>query len=454
MLKIKNTSREIDENILNKYINLEVLELPSHIKNLKINLFKLNKLKCSGELLEKLPHNIKKNIQSIELYPGYITKRMLQNCNNLQNYFINEKVSFERQEIKDIHTTTIEDIINSDLSNKIYEFYLRKMINDIRDNVISDYDQNDELAKITYILTFICEKIKNDSKMKEKKLNFIPHPVQCYAMIRLLNEILNPNLNSKGALAEIQTGEGKSYIVSVVAIALALQYKKTVDIVTPNLELAFRDEENQREYYKLFDIKSGVLASEHGDKEFINLYNSDFKGKKSEPRSGFYTHVLDYPIIYSTNFNYQFLHLFSLFQKGLIRKRKFDIVIIDEVDNMLLDQMTKPAIIGQRAKFYNLSDILKNIYEFRDTNEEYILSKLKKYSKVSNINLDIVQKCKRAARIAKFNELNVDYILEKNEKKGKTKLIIIDKFTGYKQPGTRWFQYIHEFCEIKEKLNI
>ena len=43
-------------------------------------------------------------------------------------------------------------------------------------------------------------------------------------MIRLLNEILNSN--SKGALAEIQTGEGKSYIVSVVAIALVIEYKK------------------------------------------------------------------------------------------------------------------------------------------------------------------------------------------------------------------------------------
>ena len=454
LLKIKNTTKEIDENILNKYTNLEVLELPSHITKLNINLYKLNKLKCSGELLEKLSGNIKKNINSIELHPGYITKRMLKDCKNLQNYFINEKVSFERQEIKDIHTTTIEDIINSDSSNRIYEYYLRKMVNDIRDNVISDYNQNDELDKITYILTFICEKIKNDSKMKEKKLNFTPHPVQCFAMIRLLNEILNSNANSKGALAEIQTGEGKSYIVSVVAIALVFQYKKTVDIVTPNLELAFRDEENQREYYSLFNIKSGVLASEHGDKEFINLYNSDFKGKKSESRSGFYIHVLDYPIIYSTNFNYQFLHLYSLFQKGIIRKRKFDVVLIDEVDNMLLDQMTKPAIIGQRAKFYNFNNILNTIYEFRDMNEEYILNKLKKYSKVSNINLDIVQKCKRSARIAKFNELNVDYILEKNEQKGKTKLIIIDKVTGYKQPGTRWFQYIHEFCEIKENLKI
>ena len=450
LLKIKNKTKEIDENILNKYKNLEVLELPPHFNNLHIKLFKLNKIKCSGEQLEKLNPNIKRNIQSIELYTGIITKKMLTHCNNLQNFFTSEKVSFENKEINDIHITTIEDIINNDPKNKKYEPYLRKMINDIENNIISDYDPNDELAKITYVLTQICEDIMNNKEIKKDK-RFKPHPVQCFAMIRLLNEILNSN--TKGALAEIQTGEGKSYIVSVVAIALVIQYKKKVDIVTPNLELAFRDEENQRDYFKAFNIKSGVLASDNGDEEFIKLYNYDFKGKKSESRSGFYTHVLNYPIIYSTNFNYQFLHLYSFFQKGLIRKREFDVVLIDEVDNMLLDQMTKPAIVGKRAKFYNFRNILDDIYEFRDMNEEFVFNKLKKYSKVSNINLDIVQKCKKSARIAKYNELNVDYIIEK-DKENKNKLIIIDKYTGYKQPGTRWFKYIHEFCEIKENLEI
>ena len=438
LLKIKNNTNKIDEKILNEYINLEALELPPHIDNLNINLPKLFKLKCSGKQLENLPPKVKRNIQSIELYPSFITKKMLKNCNNIQNFFIPENIAFENPEINETYITTIADIINSDSNNKKYEFYIRKMVNDINSGIISGYDNNDILGEITYRLTEICLEIKIKC---EKKIN--PHPVQCFAMIRLLNEILH----SKGTLAEIQTGEGKSYIISVVAIAL-VKYKKRVDIVTPTLELAFRDEQDQREYYKLFNIKSGVLASAHGDKEFIELYNTDFKGKKYEQRSGFYTHVLDYEIIYSTNYNYQFLHLFSLFQNNQIRKRKYDVVIVDEVDNMLLDQMIKPAIIGNRAKFYNLEGILKDIFLSRDMNEEMVLNKLKKYSKISNINLDIVKKCKKSARIANFNEFNVDYIIENN------KAIIIDKCTGYKQPETRWSKYIHEFCEIKENLKI
>ena len=64
----------------------------------------------------------------------------------------------------------------------------------------------------------------------------IPHPVQCFSMLRMLDEILVKNL--KGVLAEIQTGEGKSFIIAVIAIALAKKERK-VDIVTSTLELAF-----------------------------------------------------------------------------------------------------------------------------------------------------------------------------------------------------------------------
>lgn len=437
ILKIKNNTLINDLDSLDRFKNLEVLELPPHINNLDLNLNKLYKLKCSGELFSNLNQKTKRSLQSIELYPGYFKDNMFNNCNNLQNITLKNH-PLENKKINNLHITTIKDIINFDPSNKKYEIYLNKMIKDIKYNIISDYNENDKLDEITNKLTFICLEIKNKSKHK-----ITPHPVQCFAMIRLLDEILY----SKGALAEIQTGEGKSYIISVVAIALVL-YHRIVDIVTTNLELAFRDEEEHREYFKLFNIKSGVLASNKGDKEFIKLYNSDFKGKSPDPRSEFYIHVLEYPIIYSTNYNYQFLHLYSFFQNNLIRKRKYDIVLIDEVDNMLIDQMIRPAIIGNKAKFYSFENILKDIYNNRDLNEEIIFNKLKKYSEISNIDLDIVKKCKRSARIAKFNELKIDYILEDN------KVVIIDQCTGYKQPETRWSKYIHEFCEIKENLKI
>ncbi len=44
----------------------------------------------------------------------------------------------------------------------------------------------------------------------------IPHPVQLITIIRICDEILN----GKGAIAQIKTGEGKSFIISVIAVLM------------------------------------------------------------------------------------------------------------------------------------------------------------------------------------------------------------------------------------------
>jgi preprotein translocase subunit SecA len=64
----------------------------------------------------------------------------------------------------------------------------------------------------------------------------IPHPIQLIRIIRICDEILN----GKGAIAQVKTGEGKSFIISVIAIILVLHGRK-IDIITSNLELAIRD---------------------------------------------------------------------------------------------------------------------------------------------------------------------------------------------------------------------
>ena len=80
-------------------------------------------------------------------------------------------------------------------------------------------------------------------------------------------------------MAQIVTGEGKSYIISVVAIIL-VRFQRIVDIVTINLELAFRDENKQKDYYQLFNIKTGVLCTANGVEEYIELYKKEYKNKK------------------------------------------------------------------------------------------------------------------------------------------------------------------------------
>lgn len=234
--------------------------------------------------------------------------------------------------------------------------------------------------------------------------------------------------------------------MAVIAIIL-VQFDRKVDIVTSNLQLAFRDEKEQSEYYKLFGIDSGVLCKKDGDKEYIDVYKVDYR--KINTNHGFYTHILQYPIIYSTNYNYEFLELYSIFRSEPIRKRKYDVVLIDEVDNMLLDQVQNPAIVGYSLEFFSFSKILKEIYDLKDLKEEMILTKMKnKFRDLANLNLNIISKLKYSARNAQAQELDVHYIIEDG------KCVIIDNTTGYKKPGQRWNSYVHEITEIKEGLSI
>ena len=428
---------------LNNFQNLESLEIPEHITNLDINLPKLNKIKCSSSALGTLHKNSQKNLQSIELYDSLITEEILKNCINAQNYIFPQDCELKKEINKKSHKTSVNDIIKLDKKNKKYEKYLLNMIEDIENEKRGKNNvYNDELENLSNLIIDICITIK---KLTNNKI--IPHPVQCFSMLRLLDEILNNN-NTKGVLAEIQTGEGKSYIIAVVAIALALKGRK-VDIVTSTLELAFRDEEEQREFYNYFKISSGVLCSENSDNEYIELYKPNYKNEEIDEKSGFYLHILEYPIIYSTNYNYQFLYLYSLFQADTIRKREYDIVLIDEVDNMLLDQMRNPAIIGNSITYYKYEQILLDLYNLSDSNENYIYKLLnEKYKDISNINIDIIKKCKQSAKTARRFMRDIDYIIENNN------VIIMDSNTGYKKPGQRWNNYIHEFCEIKEKCKI
>ena len=84
-----------------------------------------------------------------------------------------------------------------------------------------------------------------------------PYPVQVMTVLRLSDEILN----SKNTIAEVKTGEGKSFVIAVLALVLS-KYGHKVDVVTSTEELAKRDNENQRKYYELFGIRSGVLERE------------------------------------------------------------------------------------------------------------------------------------------------------------------------------------------------
>lgn len=124
---------------------------------------------------------------------------------------------------------------------------------------------------------------------------------------------IGKNRNS-GLIEEISTGEGKSCIICSLAIYYALRNHK-VDVISSSYTLAIRDSNEFKNIFDYFNLTTGFP------------YNSE-----SEPYS--------VDILYGTFFEFEGDYLRELTSNRKIRnERPFDVIIIDEVDNLFIDNI-------------------------------------------------------------------------------------------------------------------
>lgn len=123
---------------------------------------------------------------------------------------------------------------------------------------------------------------------------------------------------NKGQLCQIQTGEGKTVIVSLLATMKVLQGKQ-VDVITSNQVLATEGVTSRKDFYELLGIS-------------VDSNNADENYKRG-PRECYAADV-----VYGSIGNFQFDYLRDSFEGFETRgERKFDTVLLDEVDSMLID---------------------------------------------------------------------------------------------------------------------
>ena len=454
-LDILNRNKSINNVDFSEFKNLKKIEFTENMENIPLNHFhncpKLTDIICSKNFFQNLSQKDKQNFQNVELTDliGDVPDDLFIGCPNLENINIPFEANLSKKKLeKKQQPTSVEEIMEHDRDNLKYKKYLIEILTSVKNDQNKINGAKNSLEEITHCIIDVVIKIKNFTRDKTAgKKVMIPHPVQCITILRICDEILN----GRGAIAQVKTGEGKSFIISVIAIVLVL-HGRLVDVVTSNLELTIRDEKDQRDYYKLFNINSGVLAEKSGDKDFLNLIKSQIiinpgEGKKE---SGYNLDVFKKPIVYSTYYNFEFAYLHSLFSDKPLRERPYDVVIVDEVDNMFLDQSSSPAIIAHGIKILYHKDILEIIYLLKNNDLDSIMKVLKYYFPEGiDFDKEEIGRLQKSAISAEKHTINEDYIIEN----GKS-VIIIDKTTGYKKPGSRWNNCIHEFVEIKEKVEI
>ena len=251
----------------------------------------------------------------------------------------------------------------------------------------------------------------------------------------------------QGRIAEMRTGEGKTFVATLPAYLNALS-GKPVHIVTVNEYLAKRDAEWMGKVHRFLGLSVGFI----------------YTGQEASDKKKAY--LCD--ITYGTNseFGFDYLRDNMCTKKEEIMGRGLEFAIVDEVDSILIDEARTPLIISgpsgessdqyiTAAKFAkSLKDDDVDIDEKQKTinlNESGI-AKAERYYRIENLadveNTDINHNINNAIRARFLMHKDEDYIIRDGE------VLIVDEFTGRIMVGRRYSDGLHQAIEAKENVKI
>lgn len=269
------------------------------------------------------------------------------------------------------------------------------------------------------------------------------------------------NSGDRAMLCQLQTGEGKTTIVALLAVVEALQGNNKVDIITSNNVLAAEGVSRKEDFYSLFGLS---VATNNPDTPSLPGLRSCYTAD----------------IVYGSIGNYQFDYLKDSFLGyGTRGKRELgaSVVILDEVDSMLIDNgrhIAKlaapfPGMENFRYIYIKIWQELHRIEKELLSHEEVInLANIKaimediqdsdliNYSLIpkhlhSYVNKQLASWIDNAIQ-AKYNyQENEQYIIK--NKDGERAVVPVDYLnTGVSLHNTVWPNGLHQFLQLKHNL--
>jgi len=284
--------------------------------------------------------------------------------------------------------------------------------------------------------TFTCEAFAIVREATKRVLNIRHFDVQLIGGL-VLNE---------GKIAEMKTGEGKTFVAMLPVYLNALS-GKGVQIITVNDYLARRDAEYVGQVYRFLGLTVGLIQENMDPKERRENYNCD--------------------VVFVTNneLGFDYLRDNMALTKQEIVQRPFFYCVVDEVDSILIDEARSPLIISGPGE-------MSTEKYLQSTKLTKILKKDVHYSvdeKNQNINLleEGLNLCEQALKVSDLYDIQdpwIAYILNSIKAKELFKLnthyvinqeqeiVIVDEFTGRTMLGRRWSDGLHQAVEAKENL--
>ena len=269
----------------------------------------------------------------------------------------------------------------------------------------------------------------------------------------------------EGRIAEMKTGEGKTFVANLPAYLNALA-GKGVHVITVNDYLARRDSEWMGEIHQFLGLSLGCIVHDLSDAERRAAYGAD--------------------ITYGTNneFGFDYLrdNLAARLEDRVQRGQHF--AIVDEVDSILIDEARTPLIISgpseENTELYRVAnaviprlavgtkpDVKKEIPETGDywvdeehhsaTLTEEGVKKVEQMLRIENLYdpqmIRVLHAINQALQAHTLKKVDVDYVVQPG-KSGKPEVIIVDEFTGRLMPGRRWSDGLHQAVEAKEGIQV
>lgn len=280
-----------------------------------------------------------------------------------------------------------------------------------------------------------------------------PYPVQIIGGIVL----------HQGRIAEMKTGEGKTYVAALPSYLNALT-GKGVHVVTVNDYLAKRDSELIGRVHRFLGLTVGLIVHDKSNDQRRQAYSCD--------------------ITYGTNNEYGFDYLRDnmCIRKSEKVQREMNFAIVDEVDSILIDEARTPLIISGRGdkptdlyeradKFAKTLKAIKVVEvdakeEQDDYDGDYLIDekaktatllpngvkKAEKYFGVENLmdpdNLTLLHHVNQAIKANGCMHLDVEYVVKDGE------IVIVDEFTGRLMFGRRFNEGLHQAIEAKEGVKV
>lgn len=279
-----------------------------------------------------------------------------------------------------------------------------------------------------------------------------PYSTQIFALLGLL-------INTNNRQAQIKTGEGKSIIVALFAFVMSMECR-AVDIITSARYLSIRDHDK----FNFFFQRSGIASS-----------HICYDQKKPEH---FRSQVL-----YAPAFDFEFAWMEDLlwgkklYQERLKNpfvSRNFDIVCIDESDNLLIDgakngaRLSYPAEVSYDWVYAPILSFVREEGKLITQQPEKALVELdvhlkqivemQKENGYQQLPIKKLRTLMKSAYKAQFLlSENKEYVLNesKDESNNKVKSIqIVDLQTGRISQNSRWSDGLHEFLEVKHDITL